>query len=323
MVDRRFLITGGAGLVGSHIADALITGGADEVRVLEKFTRGTPANLRWAMDNGHVTILEGDVCDPEAVADAMEGVDVVFHQAALRITQCAEEPRLAHEVMVDGTFNVAAAAVQASVRKVVVASSASVYGMAEVFPTAEAHHPYGNRTLYGAAKAFNEALFRSFNEMYDLDYVALRYFNVYGPRLAIRGAHTEVLIRWMERIENGQAPLIFGDGSDVVDFVYVEDVARANVLAATIPLTDEVFNVGSGVPTTLAELARTLLDVMGSTLEPEFAPARAVNPVPTRLADTTRAVKLLGFESSVTLDDGLDRLVTWWRQERQTPEVSA
>jgi UDP-glucose 4-epimerase len=323
MVDRRFLITGGAGLVGSHIADALITEGAEEVRVLEKFTRGTPANLRWAMDNGQVTIIEGDVRDPDAVADAMEGVDVVFHQAALRITQCAEEPRLAHEVMVDGTFNVAAAAVQADVRKVVVASSASVYGMAEVFPTAEAHHPYGNRTLYGAAKAFNEALFRSFNEMYDLDYVALRYFNVYGPRLAIRGAHTEVLIRWMDRIENGQAPLIFGDGSDVVDFVYVEDVARANLLAANVPLTDEVFNVGSGVPTTLAETARTLLDVMGSSLEPEFAPARAVNPVPTRLADTTRAVKLLGFESSVSFEDGLDRLVTWWRHERQTPEVSA
>jgi UDP-glucose 4-epimerase len=323
MDDRRFLITGGAGLVGSHIADALVRAGATEIRVLEQFTRGTPANLSWAIDNGPVSLIEGDVRNPADVALATEGIDVVFHQAALRITQCAVEPRLAHEVMVDGTFNVAEAAVKAGVRKVVVASSASVYGMADVFPTPETHALYANRTLYGAAKAFNEALFRSFQEMHGLDYVALRYFNVYGPRLAIRGAHTEVLIRWMERIEDGLPPLIFGDGSDAVDFVHVEDVARANLLAAAGTLTDEVFNVGSGIPTTLAELARTLLDVMGSDLQPEFAPARAVNPVPVRLADTTRAKALLGFEAWIGLAAGLDELVSWWRQERRILEVVA
>lgn len=323
MEHRRFLITGGAGLVGSHIADALVLAGAADVIVLDKFSRGSLDNLQWAMAHGPVTVIEADIRSPQAVTAAMEGVDVVFHQAALRITQCAEEPRLAHEVMVDGTFNVAEAAVAAGVKKVVLASSASVYGMARTFPTTEAHDLYANRTLYGAAKAFNEALLRSFHEMYGLDYVALRYFNVYGPRLAMRGPHTEVLIRWMERIEAGAAPIIFGDGSDVVDFVEISDVARANLLAAEWPATDQVFNVGSGVPTTLGHLAETLLEVMGSSLEPEYAPARAVNPVPVRLADTTLAREQLGFEARVSLSEGLDRLVTWWRHERQKQEVSA
>jgi UDP-glucose 4-epimerase len=323
MEHGRFLITGGAGLVGSHIVDALVLAGATDIIVLDKFSRGSLTNLRWALAHGPVTVIEADIRDRRAVTSAMEDVDVVFHQAALRITQCAEEPRLAHEVMVDGTFNVAEAAVNTGVKKVVVASSASVYGLAETFPTPEAHHLYANRTLYGAAKAFNEALFRTFHEMYGLDYLALRYFNVYGPRLAMHGPHTEVLIRWMERIEGGAAPIIFGDGSDVVDFVYITDIARANLLAAQSALTDDVFNVGSGVPTTLGHLAETLLEVMGSSLAPEYAPARAVNPVPVRLADTTMARDRLGFEVEVSLADGLDQLVTWWRKERQSQEVSA
>ena len=323
MDNRRVLITGGAGLVGSHIADAAILAGAAEVRVFEQFARGTLANLGWAAQRGPLNVVEGDVRDPSALARAVDGIDVVFHQAALRITLCAEEPRLAHEVMVDGTFNVAEAAARAGVDKVVVASSASVYGMASVFPTPEDHHTYANRTLYGAAKAYNEALFRSFHEMAGLDYVALRYFNVYGPRMAIWGPHTEVLVRWMERIEAGRPPVIFGDGTDVVDFVYVGDVARANILAASSPVTDDVFNVGSGVPTALLEVASTLLDVMGSRLEPEFAPARVVNPVPVRLADRSRARQMLGFEAETSLRDGLDRLVTWWRGERRTQEVVA
>ena len=162
----------------------------------------------------------------------MAGIDLVFHQAAIRITQCAEEPRLALEVLVDGTFNVLEAAVAAGVRKVVAASSASVYGLADEFPTTERHHPYANDTLYGAAKVFNEGMLRSFHAMYGLDYVALRYFNVYGPRMDVHGLYTEVLIRWMERIEAGQPPLILGDGTQTMDFVFTDDIARANLLAA-------------------------------------------------------------------------------------------
>src|SRR5579871_3256749 len=226
------LITGGAGCVGSAIADQLVERGVRELIIFDNFSRGRPANLKWAMEHGRVRIVDGDIREREAIVAAMHGVDVVFHEAALRVTQCAEDPRRAFEVMVDGTFNVIEAARLAGVRKVVAASSAAVYGAAEIFPTPEVHHSYNNRTLYGAAKGFNEALLRSFHEMHGLDYVALRYFNVYGPRMDVHGVYTEVLVRWMERIAAGQPPLILGAGTETMDFVHVADIARANVLAA-------------------------------------------------------------------------------------------
>jgi UDP-glucose 4-epimerase len=200
---------------------------------------------------------------------------------------------------------------------VVAASSASVYGLADEFPTAEAHHPYNNRTLYGAAKAFNEGMLRSFHEMYGLDYVALRYFNAYGPRMDMTGAYTEVLIRWMDRIAAGQGPVIFGDGRQTMDFVHVRDIARANLLAAKADVTDEVFNVASGVETSLKQLAEILLAEMGSRAAIEFGPERKVNPVPRRLASTEKARRLLGFESSITLPEGLRELVCWWQSQKQ------
>jgi UDP-glucose 4-epimerase len=316
MQAARVLITGGAGLIGSHIADLLVKQPVDEVVVLDNFVRGRLKNLEQALPTGRVRVVQGDIRDRELLARIMPGVDIVFHQAAIRITQCAEEPRLALEVLADGTFNVLEAAVQARVKKVVAASSASVYGLAEIFPTPESQHPYGNRTLYGAAKVFNEGLLRSFHDMYGLDYVALRYFNVYGPRMDVHGAYTEVLIRWMERIAAGQPPLIFGDGQQSMDFVYAEDIARANLLAAEAPLSDEVFNVASGVETSLNDLALTLLRVMGSDLRPDYGPERKVNAVPRRLADIRKAGELLGFEAKVGLEEGLQRLVQWWREER-------
>jgi UDP-glucose 4-epimerase len=316
MNGQRTLVTGGAGLVGSHIVDQLVRAGAAEVVVLDNFVRGRRANLAWALANGPVTIVEGDIRDRELLGQVLRGVDVVFHQAAIRITQCAEEPRLALEVLADGTFNVLEAAVAAGVGKVVAASSASVYGLAETFPTGERHHLYNNRTMYGAAKAFNEGLLRAFHEMHGLDYVALRYFNVYGPRMDIHGLYTEVLIRWMERIVAGQPPLILGDGSQTMDFVYIEDIARANLAAAASDASDEVFNVASGVETSLNDLAKALLRVMGSGLQPDYGPERSVNPVARRLADTSAARERLGFEATVGLEEGLGRLVAWWLAER-------
>jgi UDP-glucose 4-epimerase len=312
----KVLITGGAGLIGSHIADRLVQENAAEVVIFDNFVRGQPKNLAWALANGPVRIVTGDIRDPAVIADAMRGVDLVFHQAAIRITQCAEEPRMALEVLADGTFNVLEAAVNARVKKVVAASSASVYGLADEFPTTETAHPYNNRTLYGAAKVFNEGLLRSFNDMYGLEYVGLRYFNVYGPRMDTHGAYTEVLIRWMERIAARQHPLIFGDGNQTMDFVYVEDIARANILAMKSEASDDVFNVASGVETSLNDLAYALLEVMGSDLEPQYGPARKVNPVPRRLADTRRAARSIGFRARVSLHDGLCRLVDWWAAER-------
>lgn len=322
MQNSRVLITGGAGLVGSHIADLLVKEGVSEIVVLDNLTRGQLSNLAWAKENGPLVVVEGDIRDRKLLEEVMQGVDIVFHQAAIRITQCAEEPRLALEVLADGTFNVLEAAVKAKVKKVVAASSASIYGMAEDFPTTESHHPYNNRTIYGAAKVFNEGLLRSFYDMYGLDYVGLRYFNVYGPRMDIYGVYTEVLIRWMERIAKGQPPLIFGDGKQTMDFVYIEDIARANILAAKADVTDEVFNVASGVESSLNDLAYSLAKVMGSDLQPEYGPERKVNPVQRRLADTSKAKKLLGFEAEVSLEEGLRRLVSWWREQKLAKEAS-
>jgi UDP-glucose 4-epimerase len=241
----------------------------------------------------------------------------VFHLAAIRITQCAEEPRLALEVLADGTFNVLEAAAAAGVRKVVASSSASVYGLAERFPTDERHHPYNNDTLYGAAKVFNEGLLRSFEAMYGLESVALRYFNVYGPRMDVHGVYTEVLVRWMERIVEGRPPLVLGDGLQTMDFVFTEDIARANLLAAEADVSDDVFNIASGTETSLLDLAQALLRVMGRRdLEVEFGPARAVNGVTRRLADTSHAQERLGFKAEVDLDEGLRRLVAWWGSQR-------
>jgi UDP-glucose 4-epimerase len=203
------------------------------------------------------------------------------------------------------------------VRKLVLSSSASVYGLATAFPTPETHHPYDNRTMYGAAKLFNEGLLRSFHDSHGLDYVALRYFNVYGPRMDTHGAYTEVIVRWMERIASGLPPQIFGDGAQTMDFVYVDDVARANLRAAMAPVTDEVLNIGSGVETSLRDLARRLLQTMGSSLDVEYEEARRVNPVPRRLADLSRAKSLIGFTPAIDVGEGLIRVVEWWRRERQ------
>jgi UDP-glucose 4-epimerase len=311
----RCLVTGGAGTIGSTIVDQLVDAGAAEVIVLDNFVRGRRENLATALASGKVQVTDGDIRDRQLVAKAMAGVDVLFHQAAIRITQCATDPRLAVEVLVDGTYEVVEAAADAGVRKVVAASSASVYGLATEFPTAEDHHPYANDTLYGAAKTFNEGLLRSFHAMRGLDYVALRYFNVYGPRMDIYGLYTEVLIRWMERLAAGQPPLILGDGQQTMDFVYTEDIARANLLAAEADITGEVVNIGSGTETSLLELAQQLSHVMGSDSPPEFGPARSVNGVTRRLADVSRAADLIGWKAEIGLAEGLRRLVSWWRAQ--------
>lgn len=319
----RALVTGGAGFIGSHIADLLVKEGVGEIVVVDNFTRGRRENLSWALANGNVRIVEGDIRDAALLFELTKDVDVVFHQAAIRITQCAQEPRLAHDVLAAGTFNILEAAVNARVRKVVAASSASVYGLADEFPTTERHHPYNNDTIYGAAKTYLEGMCRSFHVMHGLDYVALRYFNAYGPRMDIHGKYTEVMIRWMERISQGLPPLVFGDGTQTMDFVYVGDIARSNILAAKNAVTDEVFNVASGTETSLKQLAQLLLKVMDSRLDIEFGPERAVNPVARRLASTEKAEILLGFETRVSLEEGLRRLVDWWRASRpESPQTA-
>lgn len=310
---RKIFVTGGAGFVGSTTVDQLLELGAAEVRVLDNFIRGNVRNLEAAQRTGRVVLIEGDVRDAAMVDSLTEGVDYVLHQAALRITRCAEAPREAIEVLVNGTSNVLESAVRHKVKKVVAASSASVYGDPSYLPMDEGH-PFNNRTLYGACKIANEQMLRSYYEMFGLQYVAFRYFNIYGPRMDLDGVYTEVLVRWMDAIEAGTPPKIFGDGVQSMDFVYVEDVARANIAGLVSDTTDEVFNVGTGVETSLNELCRQLLKVTGSSLQPEYHEARKVNNVRARRATTEKAEQMLGFKSSVDLASGLKMLIEWRNQ---------
>jgi UDP-glucose 4-epimerase len=323
LTGKRILVTGGAGFVGSHIVDFLMDAECSEVVVIDNMVRGRPANLAGAMARGKVQLIEGDIRDRALMASLVAGCDTVFHQAALRITQCAAEPRAAMEVMVDATFDLLELCVAEGVRKVVMASSASVYGMADEFPTTERSPPYPNRTLYGAAKAFAEGLLRSFNEMKGLDYIALRYFNVYGTRMDIHGRYTEVMIRWMERLAAGLPPIIFGDGLQTMDMINVRDVARANVLAAASTASDVVLNIGSGSETSLLEVAALLAQAMGRPdIMTVHEAERAVNPVPRRLADIAAARRLIGFDPVVPLDSGIQELVDWWTSEQASTAAS-
>ena len=315
------LVTGGAGTIGSTLVDHLLDAGAAHIDVLDNLVRGRTANLDDALATGRATLVDGDIRDRNVVDELVAEKDLVFHQAAIRITQCAEEPRLALEVLVDGTFNVVESSARHRVQKLVAASSASVYGMADEFPTHERHHHENNDTLYGAAKTFDEGLIRSFRAMQGLDYVLLRYFNVYGPRMDVHGLYTEVLVRWMERIADGRPPLVFGDGRQTMDFVCVPDIARANVLAAQSGVVAGTYNIASGTETSLLELAEALLRAMGSDLGVEHGPERAVNGVVRRLADVRAAEHDLGWTPTIGLEDGLRMLVDWWRPLRE--EIAA
>ena len=312
------LVTGGAGTIGSTVVDQLLEAGVSEIRILDNLVRGRRGNLTDALADPRTKLIEGDIRDRDLVHDLTRGSDLVFHLAAIRITQCAEEPRLANEVLIDGTFNVVEAAADHRVGKVVASSSASVYGLAEEFPTTERHHPWNNDTFYGWAKVMNEGMLKSFRAMQGLDYVALRYFNVYGPRMDIHGLYTEVLIRWMQRIAAGQQPLIFGDGLQTMDFVYTTDIARANILAAASEVTEGVYNIASEQETSLRGLAEALLRTMGSDQPIEFGPERQVNGVTRRLASTEAARQDLGWSATIGLEDGLRRLVDWWVVEKET-----
>ena len=310
----RVLVTGGAGLIGSHLVDRLLNAGAAEVVVIDNLSRGRLDSLKSAMASGRVTFKEGDIRDRALLARCFEGVDLLFHLAAIRLTHAAEMPRLALEVMAVGTFDVLEATVNARIKRVVAASSASIYGMADRFPIAEDHHTYNNDTIYGAAKAFNEGLLASFRAMNGLDYVALRPFNVYGPRMDTQGVYTEVLVRWIDRIAHGQPPIIFGDGNETMDWVYVDDVARAFMLAASSDASGEAFNVATGKETSLTELAKALMATMGADMAVEYGSSRTINAVPRRVADMRRAQARLGFTAQVPLAEGLGHLVKWWRQ---------
>ena len=308
------LVTGGAGFIGSTIVDQLLDAGASEVRVLDNFVRGSWSNLESAMGRGKVKVqvTDGDIRDAALVDRLVEGTDFIFHEAALRITRCAEAPREAVEVLIDGMLNLLESAVHHKVKKVIAASSASVYGEPSYLPIDE-EHPFNNRTMYGAGKIANEQMLRAYYTTFGLPYVAFRYFNAYGPRMDTVGVYTEVMIRWLDAIEANQPPLIFGHGKQSMDFVFIDDIARANLLAAQSDVTDEAFNVGTGIQTSLNELCQLMLELNQSRMRPEYREARAVGNVQARRASIEKAEKMLGFRSKVSLEEGLRRLIEWKR----------
>jgi len=317
----RILVIGGAGFLGSHIVDQLTATPAREIVVLDNFVRGSRANLADASRDPRVRIVEGSITDRPLLDELMSGTDYVVHLAALWLYECVNEPRSAVEVNVVGTYNVVEAAQRAGVRKVVYSSSASVYGNALFTPMTE-DHPFNNRTMYGATKIAGEQFFRAIHEQHGLDYVALRYMNIYGPRMDDRGTYVSVIVKVLDRIASGERPVIFGDGSQAYDFVYVEDVARANVLSLTSDATDECINVGIGVRTSIRELVDSLLRITGSSLEPEYRPQEQMF-VTHRVGSTDKAERLLGFRAVVPLDEGLERVVAWHRAQHGTGALAA
>ena len=308
----RVVVTGGAGNVGSHIVDAAIAAGAREVVALDALVRGVPENLDAALKPGKAMLRELDIRDREAVGASIAGADVVFHQAALRWTRCQESPRECQEVMVDGTFNVLEAAAAAKAKHVVLASSAVVYGEPEVLPMHE-DQPLNGTTFYGSMKVANEQLARAYSQLHGMPTAALRYFNVYGPRMDVRSRFVEVMVRWLNLIDEGKPLTLFGDGSSSVDFVYVGDVVRANLLACDTDRPAVIVNVCSGVETTMRDLAALLLRLTGSSVGMEFKPQPAGALPARRVGDPRRATEVLNFKAETTLEEGVRRLIDWRR----------
>ena len=323
LAGSKILVIGGAGFVGSHIVDQLVDEGPAEIRVLDNLVRGKQANLAKAMPSGKVRLIEGSITDRATLRQAIQGCDRVFHLAALWLGECVNDPRAALEVNVVGTYNVIEACRDAGVQRIVYSSSASVYGNALTIPMTE-EHPFNNRTFYGATKIAGEQFFRAFNDMHKLNYSGLRYMNVYGPRMDYKGTYVSVIMKVLDRIDEGKRPVIHGDGSQAYDFVHVDDVARCNILAMKAAhVTDEFFNVGKGTKTTINELVLKLLKLTGSKLEPEYHPQEHIF-VTHRLGSTEKAEKVLGFKATRDLDDGLRSVVEWRKQDqKQTYRLSA
>jgi UDP-glucose 4-epimerase len=312
----KILITGGAGFIGSFVTEELLKYEPEKITIIDNLSRGSFENIKNFITNPKIEFLEGDIRDIGLLEKHIVNKDYVFHMAALRINACAANPENGFEVMIKSTFELAELCVKHKIKKVIYSSSASVYGLAQNFPTPETDNPFNNQTFYGAAKLWGEQLFRSYKFMYGLDYVALRYFNVYGPRMDTDGKYTEVMIRWLNCIGDGTAPVIYGNGSTTMDFIYVKDVARANVAALLSDVTDEVFNIGNSVETSLKQLLTVLLKVNSSTLSPQLKEENTINPVNRRLADISKAKKMLAFKPSVDLEMGLYELSLWYLKKK-------
>ncbi|MBF0432228.1 MAG: NAD-dependent epimerase/dehydratase family protein [Fibrobacteria bacterium] len=312
--NKRIFLPGGAGFVGSYIVEELLKYSPEKIFIIDNLVRGSYENMQSFHNNPIVEFEEQDIRNEKIINKYMALSDYCFHLAALRINACAANPREGFEVMVKSTFEIADSAKRHNIKKLIYSSSASVYGLAQHFPTPESDNPYDNQTFYGAAKIFGEQLLRSYYHMFGLQYVSLRYFNVYGPRMDTDGKYTEVMIKWLDCIAQNSPPLIYGDGSTSMDFVYVKDIAKANVLALLSDKCDTAYNIGCGVETSLSELLNLLLKVNNSTLKPGYREESSINPVSKRCADITRARDELGYAPETDLETGLQLLSQWYNK---------
>lgn len=316
LTNKRIVLVGGAGLVGSHIVDQLVNEPVAEIVVFDNFLRGSRENLKGAMASPKVRVVEGSITDRAAVSRVLEGTDGVFMLASLWLGECVNDPRIAWEVNTLGTWNVVEACREKGVKRIVYSSSASVYGNAVVTPMTEAH-PFNNRNTYGATKIANEQMFRAIYEQHKLPYIGMRYMNIYGPRMDYHGTYVSVIMKVLDRIFAGERPVIFGDGSQVYDFIHVADVARANVLGMQAECADENFNIGMGIGTSINELVQLLLDLTGSALKPEYR-AEAQSFVTHRIGSIDKAADLLGFRAGIPLREGMQSVVQWRTAQRSS-----
>jgi UDP-glucose 4-epimerase len=314
---KKLVVIGGAGLIGSHTIDALTREDVGEIVVYDNFVRGSSENLASALADDRVKTFEagGDICQTDILTAALTGADGVFHFAALWLLQCHEYPRAAFDVNIRGTFNVLEACIAAGVERLVYSSSASVYGDAVEEPMTE-DHPFNFNNFYGATKVAGEAMARALHARYGLDYVGLRYMNVYGPRQDYHGAYIAVIMKMLDAIDRGEPVVLFGDGSQAYDFVYVGDCAEANVCAMKASATDRFYNVGTGIRTSLQELAELVLKVTGSDVGIRYEPA-GLTFVKNRIGSPDRAADELGFRATVPLEDGLRSLIEWRRDHKR------
>lgn len=315
--DSKILVIGGAGFIGSHVVDELTQEDVKEIVIYDNFCRGTIGNLRGALRDPRVKVYEvgGDICQTDILNSAMKGVDYVIHLAALWLLQCYEYPRAAFDVNIGGTFNVLEVCIQNKVKKLIYSSSASVYGDAVEIPMTE-EHPYNNRTFYGATKIAGEQMCRAFYHRYGLDYVALRYMNVYGPRQDYKGAYTAVIMKILDRLDQGLPPIVYGDGSQAYDFIYVSDCAVANLCALMADVTDSAYNVGRGIQTTIKELTGLILEITGSDLKIQYEPSGHTF-VKNRVGSTQKAETEIAFKAKIDLKEGLERLIEWRKSHQE------
>lgn len=315
--DKKLVVIGGAGLIGSHTVDRLLAEDAREIVVYDNFARGVKGNLAGALRDPRVRVYDvgGDICQTDVLNEALKGADGVFHFAALWLLQCYEFPRAAFDVNIRGTFNVLEACVAQGVKRLVYSSSASVYGDAVEEPMTE-DHPFNNTNFYGATKIAGEAMARAFHHRYGLPYVGLRYMNVYGPRQDYRGAYIAVIMKMLDALDRGEQPVVYGDGSQAYDFVYVGDCAAANVCAMKAEVADRFYNVGTGKRTTIRELADTILALRKSSITVRYEPG-GLTFVKNRVGCPKRAAADLGFVAEVGLEDGLRRLIEWRDADRR------